>query len=1145
MKRLQFRHHIEVFSGRTEVVNYFNNIVDSSHTASTEFGTSLYAEPMVAKYYDEDGNTQVIFAIGVDSGLTKYHTIDSKEIYEFIAKNADAIKAEELRAIAAEAMLQANIDAEVERAKESEAELQANIDAEIERAKTAEATLQANIDAETERAETVENDLQKQINDNVAEISQVTENLGENVREEFVLKNAKGEELGKHIRIYKDSALVGADVNYKGATGVTQDADNKFVFSYSEDMDKDTEYLYLIYRNEVGGLSLVGLDFENFLMENEEGFGIKIVDHKITIKIKGGEKYLVVNEEGLQTSGIDEAIEDAVYNLSEELNAKIDSEVARSIAADEYISGLTAEFSAATVNEFVIVNSAITVETERAIAAEENLRILISDERARAIEAEGVLSGAIDTEKSERIAADKEINAEIVSNQIHSKDVLVSKHTTGTTITIQTDETTITKFASASTIYDTNVAVLGSLLQVKKVEPKDVSVKSRYELQDANGKLIGDPIEMMVESALIDVKQGKEGDEIDPVTGNYITDGTGDTTMNFVYRLEDGTYELMQVVVADYFTDAHFGRGLNNQDGIVSLLEGDGNEYLVIGEDTIAVVGVNNAIAVAKKEAMDSANAQVEVLDKMIQDASNESAAYTDLKYADSTAHTETRYTESTAYTDTRINDVTSSVSELTETINTAVEGMNTTLNNAVEGMNTTLNGAVEGMNATLTEAINGVNVSLNAETANREAADADILRQLGEEVESRSQEDASIKEKLVTLENTDAALDTKVNSLSGNVISEILSTKNEVISTVTEAYKSADGVVFDSGKTYTDNAVQSVISAINGEKVKDVVYDSGNKKIHLIFTNGTVSEGFDASEFIVDGMLESVSFDNNTNEIKFAWNTAAGKTEVVVPLDKFVDQYTVSSESTSYLKISDDNKISAIVDNADGFTNTLATTTFVKTSSDEAYNKSVADLTILSGNFVTTLNSEIESLSNKHDVDINNFSGSILTYVDAKDATLLNGIDANTAKIDVLNGGKSVEGSVLYRIDNEFEKSLITDGLPATAVSPEEANDIHSLLRQVSVNGEIRYYVVSDSTSMTYITSAGTAVNLNDYITGLENRISNLETKLSEFETSMEDSIKSIIKSYIVGTANEISIVDDGDNLRVAFDDNAIFGEV
>ena len=49
MKRLQFRHHDEIFNNRSLALEFFSNIVDLSHTASTVFGKSLYAEPMVAK----------------------------------------------------------------------------------------------------------------------------------------------------------------------------------------------------------------------------------------------------------------------------------------------------------------------------------------------------------------------------------------------------------------------------------------------------------------------------------------------------------------------------------------------------------------------------------------------------------------------------------------------------------------------------------------------------------------------------------------------------------------------------------------------------------------------------------------------------------------------------------------------------------------------------------------------------------------------------------------------------------------------------------------------------------------------------------------------------------------------------------------
>ena len=80
MKRLQLRHHDEIFESRSLALEFFNNIVDLSHTASTVFGKSLYAEPMVAKYLDSESNVQLLFAIGVDSPNAPYHIIDSKEI---------------------------------------------------------------------------------------------------------------------------------------------------------------------------------------------------------------------------------------------------------------------------------------------------------------------------------------------------------------------------------------------------------------------------------------------------------------------------------------------------------------------------------------------------------------------------------------------------------------------------------------------------------------------------------------------------------------------------------------------------------------------------------------------------------------------------------------------------------------------------------------------------------------------------------------------------------------------------------------------------------------------------------------------------------------------------------------------------------
>ena len=511
-----------------------------------------------------------------------------------------------------------------------------------------------------------------------------------------------------------------------------------------------------------------------------------------------------------------------------------------------------------------------------------------------------------------------------------------------------------------------------------------------------------------------------------------------------------------------------------------------------------------------------------------------------------------------------------------------------------------------EAADATLLNAI-------QAETKNREDADANLANLINQEVSARTQDILSIGTKLTTLEGVDAALDTKVNTLSASVLTEINAVKNAVMSEITSAFTVDDAKVLEASKKYADDAVKVAVDDINAKKVNDVSYDNGNKKIYLSFADGTVSNGFDASEFVVDCMLSAVTFDNADNTIKFVWNTASGIEEMIVPLDKFVDQYTVSEDSTSFLKISDDNKISALVDNADGFVNTLASTNYVQSLVESAQQALSANtynslnelkgyVNTLSGNVETAINdvvaTNIDAISrdadaaiktvvgtvevlsgategrfnqvnadinvlsgntdarfaqvvNTHAADMTAFSGSILTYVDNADKNLLSAITKNEAAIAVLNADKKTEGSVLYRIENEFEKSLITDGVPVTAVSPEEANKVHSLIRQITVNGEMRYYAMSDATEMFYVKPRATetapieTVNLNDYITSLETRIAVLEEKLTGFAGNIEQTMKDLIKSYLKGTENEIKITETDDKLTIGFDDNAIFGEI
>jgi hypothetical protein len=90
------------------------------------------------------------------------------------------------------------------------------------------------------------------------------------------------------------------------------------------------------------------------------------------------------------------------------------------------------------------------------------------------------------------------------------------------------------------------------------------------------------------------------------------------------------------------------------------------------------------------------------------------------------------------------------------------------------------------------------------------------------------------------------------------------------------------------------------------------ITYDSDAKKIKLV-EGGTTSE-IDATDFIKDGMIESVAIDEETQELVITWNTDAGKSATSIPLSELADIYTGVDGTTVTVTVSSDDKISAEV---------------------------------------------------------------------------------------------------------------------------------------------------------------------------------------------------------------------------------------
>lgn len=78
LKRLVFRHYDGIFKNKSEAEKYFGLVVNPESVKSLNFGGAKYGEPLVAQYYEKDGETiSAILGIGTEQG---YVLIDGSDI---------------------------------------------------------------------------------------------------------------------------------------------------------------------------------------------------------------------------------------------------------------------------------------------------------------------------------------------------------------------------------------------------------------------------------------------------------------------------------------------------------------------------------------------------------------------------------------------------------------------------------------------------------------------------------------------------------------------------------------------------------------------------------------------------------------------------------------------------------------------------------------------------------------------------------------------------------------------------------------------------------------------------------------------------------------------------------------------------------
>ena len=199
-------------------------------------------------------------------------------------------------------------------------------------------------------------------------------------------------------------------------------------FVKSDSIIDHTEYKDGILKIYFTNGDVISIDLSELLDENEFKDGLVVDDHVIKVLIDStGEPYLSVSEDGVKISGVDAAIQvetDRAKAAEEALDAKIDDEIARATSAETALDEkIEAETTRATEAEATL-QSAIDDEVARATSAETALQEAIDqeiadriadvdEEETRAKAAEQALQTALTNEITRATQTEQQLNNRI------------------------------------------------------------------------------------------------------------------------------------------------------------------------------------------------------------------------------------------------------------------------------------------------------------------------------------------------------------------------------------------------------------------------------------------------------------------------------------------------------------------------------------------------------------------------------------------------------------------------------------------------------------------------------------------------------------------------------------------------------------
>lgn len=421
-------------------------------------------------------------------------------------------------------------------------------------------------------------------------------------------------------------------------------------------------------------------------------------------------------------------------------------------------------------------------------------------------QAEGKLTAASvnETKLAEKFA---EINTSIGKAVSDAKTELIGDATEGYS-TLGDLEDKIKAVESAAKSYSI-VAITEGLSE---------NVRDAWKLVDEDNVQVGPTIQTYKDSSLISAYLGSETDTVDVNTGAVTkNEATDAQSLNFVYQLSNGKYEIVKVDVSKFLSESEFGDGLQVNNGVVSIkineTSEDEDKFLKVGENGIYTEGINEAIS----KAIASEAKLREDADKSL---------------------------------DERLDALVSGDNSVSKQITNAINGLDSTVTKNTDNISLEVvqtDGKLASITLTQTDIASAT--ALTKEVSDRQAAD----KALGERIDNLNLEDAAIEGQYVS-KVTQTKGQISVERVALPTVSEVKSEGQAIVSVKQDAGKvtavvgdvaAAHVTVADGSGLFKAENVEGVLTEIDtaykaadealGKRIDDVK----NSAISVIQGNG------------------------------------------------------------------------------------------------------------------------------------------------------------------------------------------------------------------------------------------------------------------------------------------------------------------